>query len=299
MQVAARFLFLLLPLASASTARPETPSPLIFVGDMESDSLDAFTFAVDGKNNPAPAIVTAPVRHGNRAAAFRVVRAPEGAPAQYRCEMVARAKGTRKNYLYQEIGREYWYGFSVFLPADWVFDDEPEIIAQWHGVPDDGEDWRNPPLAIRIQDRSYRLERHWDADRITFRRGQGIDPKRYDGSEEPPLGTCEGDLGKWTDWVLHVRWDYRADGAGFTELWKNGHKVFDRKGPNCFNDATGPFFRFGLYKWPWRHPRAKRPSKTETRTTFHDEIRIGGAGATYRDVAPPGGDRTAAPARPR
>ena len=59
-----------------------------------------------------------------------------------------------------------------------------------------------------------------------------------------------------------------------------------KEGPNCFNDKTGPFFRFGLYKWPWRYTRDKHPSRTEHRVLYYDEIRIGDANAGYELVAP-------------
>lgn len=35
-----------------------------------------------------------------------------------------------------QIGGEYWYGFSIYLPEDYVADAIWEIVAQWHGRPD-------------------------------------------------------------------------------------------------------------------------------------------------------------------
>ncbi|KKL77000.1 hypothetical protein LCGC14_2039260, partial [marine sediment metagenome] len=48
------------------------------------------------------------------------------------------------------VGGEYWYGFSIFLPEGFVVNNDWEILAQWHGYPDKdiGEGWRNPVMAL-------------------------------------------------------------------------------------------------------------------------------------------------------
>ena len=33
------------------------------------------------------------------------------------------------------VNQEYWYGFSIYLPDDYVPDTVWEIVAQWHGIP--------------------------------------------------------------------------------------------------------------------------------------------------------------------
>lgn len=55
-------------------------------------------------------------------------------------------------------------------------------------------------------------------------------------------------------------------------------------GPNTFNDAKGPFFKMGLYKG-WQKP-ATRTDAVSKRVLYHDEFRLAGANATYKDVAP-------------
>jgi hypothetical protein len=177
-----------------------------------------------------------------------------------------------------ELGKEYWYGFSIFLPEDYVPDRVWEIVAQWHAAPDVdiGEKWRNPVLALSTTAGRWSLVNRWDAKRNTFQSGK----REYGGTREYDLGPYR--TGVWTDWVVHVKWSYKPD--GFLQVWRDGHRVVDQNGPNAFNDATGPFFKMGLYKG-WAGVR-KRDGGVRRRVIYHDEFRMGGAEATYEDVAP-------------
>lgn len=170
------------------------------------------------------------------------------------------------------VGGEYWYGFSIFLPEDFIINNETEweLLAQWHGYPDFdiGEDWRSPVLALESDGGKWALMIRYDSKRNTFESGERV----YDGVEEIDLGTYE--TGVWTDWVFHVKWSYESD--GFLEVWKDGVKVLYREGPNAFNDAEGPYFKMGIYS-------GDVPC---TRIVYHDEFRMADANSTYEDVAP-------------
>ena len=177
-----------------------------------------------------------------------------------------------------EVGREYWYGFSIFLPEEYTPDRIWEIVAQWHGVPDfdAGEKYRNPVMALSTTSGHWGWVTRWDAKRNTFESGQ----RQYGGTNNYDLGPCEKDT--WTDWVVHVKWSYGPD--GILQVWKNGKKVIDADGPNAFNDERGPYFKMGLYKG-WRDPE-RRNDAVGKRVLYHDEFRMGTAEASYDDVAP-------------
>ena len=179
---------------------------------------------------------------------------------------------------FADIGKEYWYGFSIFLPDDYVPDPVWEIVAQWHGVPDlkEGEQWRNPVMALSTTAGRWGWVVRWDAKRNTFASGK----REYGGTREFDLGPYRRNV--WTDWVMHAKWSYERD--GILQVWKNGEKVIDYSGPNTFNDAKGPFFKMGLYKG-WQKP-ATRTDAVSKRVLYHDEFRLAGANATYKDVAP-------------
>jgi hypothetical protein len=171
------------------------------------------------------------------------------------------------------VGEEYWYGFSIFLPEDFIVNDlSYEILAQWHGYPDFdiGETWRNPVMGLYSSGEAgeWSLVIRYDSKRNTFESGERV----YDGEEEFHLGSWE--TGVWTDWVFHVRWSYESD--GLLEIWKNGVKVLYYEGPNAFNDAEGPYFKMGIYS-------GDVPC---TRIVYHDEFRMADANSTYEDVAP-------------
>ena len=64
------------------------------------------------------------------------------------------------------------YNFGILLPnggtEDYALDPQgSEIIAQWHNVPDSGEQWTTPPLALRTFKGRYVIERCWDDAAIT------------------------------------------------------------------------------------------------------------------------------------
>lgn len=260
-------------------------SSLIFHEDFEEKKFDSFIIS-RSENTPGPTIADDIMRSGKYAGKSQVIRADEGAPFNYRCELVpARHKYIFiKEPIYAKIGKEYWYGFSIHLPGNWIITDEAEMLAQWHGKRDVGEGFRNPPLGLRIRKDFYELELASDADFITFTKGEKIDNCKYDRRELVPIGSIEQDLGKWTDWVFHIKWDYNKSGNGLTEIWKNGKKIFHSSSPNCFYDKLGPYLKFGVYRWTWKYPRKVRPSKIDNRIIFYDEIRIGNSKASYSDI---------------
>jgi hypothetical protein len=235
---------------------------LLFSSDFEDRELRGWR-----ASGNSPAIVEEPVRAGRHAMRSSLDRYKDRYPNR------TEVSGPRA-----ELGGEYWYGFSIFLPEDYVPDGIWEIVAQWHGVPDFdiGEKWRNPVIALSTTGGQWGWVNRWDAKRNTFQTGQ----RQYGGIREYNLGPYE--TGVWTDWVVHIRWSYGQD--GFVEVWKNGQKVIDQTGPNAFNDARGPFFKMGLYKG-WSDPK-RRGDAVSKRILYHDEFRMAGAEATYRDVAP-------------
>ena len=256
----------------------EVPTPkgnLIFEGDFERGNLDNYTLAGNERNR----LVTTPTRVGKYALRSVVDRYDDN--AAYRCEIVAKDQNARQSYLYQQIGKEYWYGFSTFIPRDFIIDNLTDIIAQFHGTPDDGEAWFIPNLGLHITGNQYEINRFWDSKPITIW-------KKHDGEDHYTFGNIADDKEKWTDWVFQIKWSYEKSGDGFMKIWKNGVLIFDKKGPNCTNDALGPFLRFGLYKWDWRHTEQKKPGNTTSRVIYHDEYRIGNANAGYEGVSPAG-----------
>lgn len=183
-----------------------------------------------------------------------------------RCEVVPWVGSTVLGRLQREpFHVDRWYAFSVYLPSDWQEDEQNEVIAQWHSSKDVffGETGgRGPPLAVRIVGPNWRVTYGFDPDLVS-EPGSKAGSVAYEG----PLA-----VGRWTDWVMHVRWSHEADGV--TRIWRDGELVFDYQGPNAYNDLRGVYLKLGTY-----HPG-------QPRTVYFDEIRIDGPDAVYSSVAP-------------
>ncbi len=172
------------------------------------------------------------------------------------------------------IGAERWYGMSVFLPSDYTKDRVPESIFQWHNVPNfkAGETWN-----------TYKFQNPWRLEtnngRFVFVHQFGNEAGAFIGSKSYDLGAYK--VGEWTDFVVHFKASHGTD--GFFELWINGAKVLEIKGPRVYyNDESGPYFKMGIYKWGW----SGNESSVSTRTLYFDEIRVGNEKSSYSEVAP-------------
>lgn len=255
---------------------PEQPEPptgtatLWFTDLFDSGSLG---YPCDGN---CPTITTEQVRSG--AYAMKTYLSTSS-PVDYRTEISYSAhKDT--------IGHHYWYGFSVFLPNDYLKDGTWEIVAQWHGVPDGyptfdpGEEyWRNPLGFLETTDSIWTYGHKYSAQA-----NQGpLGSVTYDGSNKWNFGYVE--TGVWVDWVIHYKYSYLSD--GITQIWKDGKLVLDYRGPNCYNDEVGPYFKMGLYKgWNNWENDEWRVDNVDNRTLYHDQLRVAFGENGYSVVDP-------------
>jgi hypothetical protein len=222
------------------------------------------------------------------------------------------------------FGNDYWYGFSVFLPAAGDAHGDPEfktlanpgyqiVWQSHHGFDqpprcDPAERGGNPPLALNYahtDDPDSVPPNDRVRARIQFWNYYNLAECSYDGAtvfNRYDLGSYVDDRGHWTDWVIHFK--PALDSTGVLQLWKNGTLVVDQTGPNWRNDVAGGTARFGLYQAlnpptsggvPVTPPAA---SWEQEMAIYHDDwkfIRVTGetvAGSTsscaYQAVAPQG-----------
>ncbi len=173
-----------------------------------------------------------------------------------------------------EIGGTYWYGWSMFIPADYDHREHYTIVMQ---------------LATWPSPRNGEFPCSGNGHKISITDSGNL---RYDlqRAGKTQDSVCEkfqlGDLvkGKWTDFVMHAKWT--GDEDGFLKLWmrigkeKYEHKI-DHKGRTWWNDEDkGPYFKMGAYMGDpkWGGP--------ESRTVYTDEYRLGDTEADFDDVAP-------------
>jgi hypothetical protein len=255
--------------AVAATAQPVLNDKLIFVGDFESNSFDGWNtqFPHSSKGE----IVTTPVRAGKYALRNELTYAD--------FKTYGDSRNRRSEIYYENVGRpgqERWYGLSLYLPKDWE-DTMFDIVMQIHNKPDPGEGPKSPILTIVTEGKNWVISDRWDKEKISkpAKNGSGgtiTTNQIYKGPYETE---------KWTDWVFHVKWSLEDD--GLIEVWKDGQKVGEYKGPNGYNDDDPYYMKIGVYKPAYRN------TSPPQRVIFHDEVRIGNEKASYADVAPPGG----------
>lgn len=166
---------------------------------------------------------------------------------------------------FMEWGKEYWLSMSYYVPESWQWDEPSrgDIFFQLQQDPDDGEQWRNPPLAFRISGDRWVVEYKADANAITpF--GQ------YQVNGIKDLGPVA--RGEWTHVVFNLKTSYRSD--GFLNVWINGQQQLAYAGPILFNDVNGPYVKMGIYKPYWKNrDNWGGASAFDSRQLFIDDIK--------------------------
>ena len=255
----AGWLLLALCLAAANAG-----AAVLFQGDFESGT--PYPFTTEAWHTDSVVIVKAPARSGTHAAKFTL---------SYDDPIVNGGKRAEVVKAHDAMNADFWYGFSLFVPDDWIRESWPEIIAQWHDVADPGERSRSPPLSLMIEGNTFRLEVRWDP--VAIMTTNVVSPKG--GVVTFWRGGLE--TGRWIDWVFHVRWSWQAD--GFIDAWMNGAQIVQRAGPDAYNDQSGPYFKMGLYKWLWN---AGQYQVAKQRILYFDEFREADGAGTYAEVDP-------------
>ena len=253
------------------TGTPVIPPPTITSNNLLLTSTfeDASGFNIWSKEicRPSALVISSDVaRKGKTSARFEFTKSD-----------VTNFNGYVRSEIHQnsQVEAEQWFGFSNYLPADFVTDPLAEKIAQWHEVPDWalGENWRSPPISLGIENGRYYLQILWAAAAVNTN-----DTK--DGEKKFDLGPV--DKSKWNDWVFHIKFSYKTD--GILEIFKNKTKVLSYYGPNSFNDKYYPYFKIGIYKWGWNGWASYSPENK--RVLYYDEVRIGNKNASLTEVSP-------------
>ncbi|PPS41154.1 heparin lyase I family protein [Chroococcidiopsis sp. TS-821] len=175
-----------------------------------------------------------------------------------------------------EIGKTYWYGWSMFIPSNWQDTSVGyDIVNQWATYPTNkkfrqGCGGNGSYIARTNETFTFNLQYQGDVAQIVCNKF--------------PLVSVTDAKGKWVDFVMHVKWTGNKD--GFLRLWTRvGNEPYNLKinhvGSTYWNDEdTGPYFKMGLYKGD---PNFEGPSP---RYLYTAQYRLGDAKSTFRDVAP-------------
>jgi len=195
-----------------------------------------------------------PVRDGSYSVRFALEKGDPVINNGTRCELSAGL---------EPKGAERWYGFSIYLPSAWVYDQAAESVTQWH------QHWSigsSPPLAIVTRRGKWEISQNWEGPYFS----------------NTPIGDYQ--RSRWTDWVVHVKWSAGSDGR--LSIWKDGQPVpgfYNKQGKNTYNSTYGNYMKIGIYKWAWSQ---NKPSDVTKRHMYYDALRIADGSGSYAAVAP-------------
>jgi hypothetical protein len=157
---------------------------------------------------------------------------------------------------------ERWVGISVFIPKG--SSTQYQVLNQFARMPGSGE--------------------YYGATFQLIRKGDKFVVHRYRGATEngTPRGKQVWEIGpaienQWLDFVYHYK--ASSSSTGIFEMWMNGSKKIDYKGPTADDRNQGPYFKFGVYVGVGH--KIDKPT-----SIYFDELRVGDERATYQDVAP-------------
>jgi hypothetical protein len=197
-------------------------------------------------------VVTAPVRSGTYAARTLLRAEDRKVSRGQRAEFVD-AKTTIL------MNTDYWYGLSVFLPADFTVPTASNVVlVQWHTQ----AAGPSPVLAIRVQGGDWMIT----SDATGTQRS---------------IARIPIEKNRWADWVVHVKWS--ATLTGYWTIWKDAVRVVDESGiVTQYPESLGPYAKFGQYH---------SVRGVGQNVAYFDEYRVAGPGAGYEVVAPGGGSQ--------
>lgn len=190
--------------------------------------------------------VSSPTYSGHKAARFEI---REEQP------LVKNGKRSEVTIIKGLPGNNMWYSFAIYFPSEgFAKDSQREVINQWY---QNG----SPATSLRVQN-----------DRIFLETGPTMEAR-----EQIDIGPVAKD--EWHEFVFHFVHSHNKD--GLIEVWHNGKKEITHSGGNMYDDVM-PKWKIGLYKASFKYGT----SNVTKRIIFFDNIKVGGAGASFEDMKP-------------
>lgn len=141
--------------------------------------------------------------------------------------------------LSSRIGRTYRYYADVRAEKGWSTTMDPAMPMQWHGTKDLWflEFGRRPPLALQAVGNQWVVAINADP--------RLVNPMTRT-TQDRDIAKLPLEPGTWHRFEFIVTWSPDQDGR--VTVRHNGKVIADDRGPNCFNDVIGPYFKFGNYQ---------------------------------------------------
>lgn len=177
--------------------------------------------------------------------------------------------------------KEAWYSFAIYFPAvGFESDDTRDCINQWF---EDGSD----ETTIRAEKDQAFLEVTPEAGSTTLYKYDLFSTQK---TTTTPTSFTKIPKNAWHEFVFHFVHSTGAD--GLIEVWRDGVKIHTINGRNMHLKL--PKWKIGLYKSSFLNKTSSRDS----RVLYFDNVRVGGANATFADMSANKGTITTPPAPP-
>lgn len=273
----------LLALSSLVSAASFYPAAILLDSNWETGDFRSYGWSTSGNDTGVVVNSKHPVCNGRHSARFSLDFDRDRVP--YRTQFTLN-KGPLSEL---QIGNEYWLSFSVYLPDSWSVDMEEaqDVVFDVHARPDKhlGEGYRKGIFSIRTIGDSWAFQYSRDSRQNSGQQGNS----RVEEQSEQLIGKWES--GKWTTFVLHTKLTWKPE--GYVEVWKDGEKVAEKRNGIGYNDDRGPYVKIGIYKSYWGVSKGRDwqkewggRSNVSSRTLYIDDVRIGGANASYVRMEP-------------
>lgn len=143
--------------------------------------------------------------------------------------------------------KEYWYGWSIYFPEDYISQNKytiPYLGQFWQG--DRGESGQSPTVNFTESGESYRAN----------------------GS---PVDSDNELRGKWHKVEMHIRWSTLPD--GFVRVYGNGRLVYELENAVTANRAR-MFFKYGIYRTKDNSTAYPPDFKYPTQVVYYSNVKI-------------------------
>lgn len=162
---------------------------------------------------------------------------------------------------------DIWVAYDIYIEPGPVSTASFVCLGQLHSTPDGSEDKAaSPPWVIALDGPDLNLYIRTKAELVAT--GSGI-PTIYPVCPNVPRG-------RWHRLVSRLNYDWNVGGNGGVQLWFNGTKIVDAASPLGYNDAIGPWFKFGVYRGP----------ATETLAVLYNNIDVSLSSLVGRVTSP-------------
>lgn len=152
------------------------------------------------------------------------------------------------------LEEDFWFGIGFYLP-NWEISQDEQVVAQWHM--NEGGAAFSPFFAVAVQGNSFRIQAQANTESVESKRAffKVVDVR----SATLPVN-------KWSYIITHARISPKTHGDGFLDVWLDGRKIVEYKGPLGYPTQGNAFLKFGHYHW--MHPANPWPEEIEARTVL-------------------------------